>query len=101
MSRLGRAKARPLRVLKAFFTSLRPLVRDEEPLLSPSNDLISFKTWDDSFPTWVTEKLRLGDWKPLTQRVSQYCGLSSVFISIQKSTDAHAQFHHHLGRQRI
>jgi hypothetical protein len=69
MSRLGRAKARQKTVLKAFLKGLRPIVEEEEPSLEVDNDLISFKTWDDSFPAWVTEKLHLGDWTSLTRMV--------------------------------
>jgi hypothetical protein len=69
MSRLGQAKTRQKTVLKDFLEGLRPIVKEEEPSLEVDNDLISFKTWDDSFPLWVTEKLHLGDWTSLTQTV--------------------------------
>lgn len=68
MHRLGRPKVRAVSVLRHFIQIIRPVVEDEEPSLDVEDDLISFKTYDDSqFPTWVTEKLRLVDLTALTR----------------------------------
>lgn len=84
MSRLGRAKTRPLLVLRSFLQGLRPIVEEEERFLDEDQDLISFRIWDDSFPTWVTEKLRLSDWPSLTRSV---CLRATVNIDL--ATECH------------
>lgn len=68
MHKLSRPKVRAVSVLQYFIQTMRPVVEEEEPSLDVEDDLISFKTYDDSqFPTWVTEELRLGDLTAITR----------------------------------
>jgi len=67
MRKLNSPKPRFLKSLKRFFETVRPLVREEEPDYSSRRELFSFKIMDDAFPTWVTERLRIDTWTPLTR----------------------------------
>jgi hypothetical protein len=67
MRKLDSPKPRFLNFLKRFFEAVRPVVREKEPEYSSRRELFSFKICDDAFPTWVTERLRIDTWTPLTR----------------------------------
>jgi hypothetical protein len=53
-------------------------VEEEEPDLSSRHELFTFKIYDDAFPTWVTEKLRMDTWTSLTRsKVSPFVWLTT------------------------
>jgi hypothetical protein len=66
-----------IRPTKAYIESTRPIVEDEEPLLDDAEDLFSFRTEEEAFPSWLTEKLRIGNWTPLTHSLVSPSTLSS------------------------
>ncbi|KAK5114430.1 hypothetical protein LTR85_010253 [Meristemomyces frigidus] len=83
MRKFGSPKDRPMRTLKAFLEATRPLVEDEEPVIKHNWDLLCLKTWEDAFPTWVTETLRIGDWTRLTHSRDQQAKFESLNIDTE------------------
>ncbi|KAM0720992.1 hypothetical protein Q7P37_003277 [Cladosporium fusiforme] len=76
--------------VRAFFEETNFLVSAEEPSfvkdkdsIEFKEDLFTFKVWDETAPSWVTEKLHLGKWVPFANSTTSDARFKSLQIDIE------------------